>query len=619
MEYVCNECGKTFKSEHGLSTHIAGKHKEFVCDVCNQAVVGSIALRKHKELHQEKQACPECDKEFSSHGALAMHMKFHDDEYKQMISDRTKEAYTNKDVRDNASNALKARWQNPAYKAMMSNMVKHKWNEQEYRSKVTSSLKQTLATDASKAKHSNATKAMWQDDSYRNKVISSMKQTMSTSESKARKSAATKRLWKDSAYRAKRIRALKQYWADEDNKRHTSTNISRALLSSDVNSKIRARSKAMWQDDSYRAKQAELTRRSNDRKHLARIVGKYSDDMVSVLTDKGKLKATIHDDDTIVSWSIRNGVDAWDLAWYVQRHELSDMFDSSNMGSQQEQWWANVFEQNGIEFKQQVAIYAGRHKHADFGNYDAKFAVEIDPAYTHSTYGHCHWGNTPKDYHFSRTSEAEANGWTVFHIWDWLPQDKCISFVKSQMHMDRIALSARKCELVHPTQKQARMFCDKYHLQGGLRQGQQACYGLAYDGELVAISTYGKSRFSKLADWEWLRFCCKDGVKVHGAASYMQKQFLDDYDASFVTYTDYSRSIGKMDEAMGLKLVKYTGPSLVWWDGERNIRDTLLLKLGADRMLGTSYGDSMDNHSIMLAEGFHGIYDCGSKLYINES
>ena len=47
---------------------------------------------------------------------------------------------------------------------------------------------------------------------------------------------------------------------------------------------------------------------------------------------------------------------------------------------------------------------------------------------------------------------------------------------------------------------------------------------------------------------------------------------------------------------------------------------TSLLSIGADRILGTSYGSKkesgMDNRDIMLAEGFLEVYTAGNRVYL---
>ena len=50
----------------------------------------------------------------------------------------------------------------------------------------------------------------------------------------------------------------------------------------------------------------------------------------------------------------------------------------------------------------------------------------------------------------------------------------------------------------------------------------------------------------------------------------------------------------------------------------KNITDNLLRQLGADKLLGTSYGKGTDNMEILLNSGFVTVYDCGQDTWVLE-
>jgi hypothetical protein len=373
--------------------------------------------------------------------------------------------------------------------------------------------------------------------------------------------------------------------------------------------------KKVWKREDFRKKQALWhDRHRNDR--LARLG--YSDKQIGILNSKEKMKNVIEtlDNKNQKSLSEAIGVSLYDTQIAINRLDVISLLDWSDTSSVPEQHWRE--ELNKIcDFEEEVYVY-GDKKRADFAC--SNLAIEINPCYTHKTFGDSIYYPKAIDYHFNKSRLAESNGYEVFNFWDWLDEKKALSFIKSKLHKDSINLSAHKTEAVRISQNDAKAFCDKYHLQNGLRQGQSYCYGLVKDDELLAVSTYGKPRFNKHYEYEWLRYCSKSGVHIYGGVSKLQNAFLEEVKPkSMITYTDYSRSNGKMDEALGWTFEKYTGPSLLWWNGCNLVKDTSLLRIGADRLLGTNYGSpqecGLDNHGIMIKEKYDGVYDCGSKIF----
>lgn len=356
-------------------------------------------------------------------------------------------------------------------------------------------------------------------------------------------------------------------------------------------------------------------------RNMLRTAEKYGCNPQVVNTKQGLLSIIDSMDyPTVYNMCEATGLDYQCMLMRIHKFGLEDAIHlSATHNTYPEQRWAVLLDEHGMQFQREQRIY-GDGRRCDFVNYEYRIGIEVNPSYTHSTYG----GNILKPvdrmYHFDRSKSAEANGWNVLHVWDWLDAEKVLTFLQSKMHMDANKVSAHKCNVVELSQKQANMFCEAYHLQGAARNGQQKCYGLVHDGELVMVATYGKPRYNSNYDWEFIRSCTKAGWHVQGGISKLQKHFVKDArPKSLITYTDFSRSCGQSDESIGMDFVGYTGPSLVWWNGKRTVRDTSLLKVGADAVLGTHYGSKdicgMDNHDIMVKEGYNGIYDCGNKTY----
>jgi len=78
--FPCETCGKKFGNEIFLARHIQRFHEKrnsIACDMCGKLVLKS-AMKDHKEGHYDKKIpCPECGKEFRSERGLKSHMKRH--------------------------------------------------------------------------------------------------------------------------------------------------------------------------------------------------------------------------------------------------------------------------------------------------------------------------------------------------------------------------------------------------------------------------------------------------------------------------------------------------------------------------------------------------------------
>jgi len=74
--------------------------------------------------------------------------------------------------------------------------------------------------------------------------------------------------------------------------------------------------------------------------------------------------------------------------------------------------------------------------------------------------------------------------------------------------------------------------------------------------------TFGKCRFDKKHEWEMLRFCCKLGWHIPGAAGKLLKHFERTYrPKSLVSYADRRWSTGNLYKALGFSFVRNSPPN----------------------------------------------------------
>ena len=252
-------------------------------------------------------------------------------------------------------------------------------------------------------------------------------------------------------------------------------------------------------------------------------------------------------------------------------------------------------------------------------SYDFKVGdtlVEINPTATHNTHFSPYGDKSIKDkyYHRDKSSCAKDSGYNVIHIFDWDDKDKIINLLK-----DRCTIYARKCDIREVSVDDTDSYLNIYHLQNTCK-GQNIRLGLYYDGKLVSLMTFGKSRFNKNCEYELLRYCSH--CNVTGGANKLFKYFVDSYKPeSVVSYCDTSKFSGKVYDDLGFTLSRKNSPRKHWYSvkEKRHITDGLLLSQGYDRLFKENHGKGTSNEELILARGYLPVYDCGQNTYVWEN
>lgn len=238
--------------------------------------------------------------------------------------------------------------------------------------------------------------------------------------------------------------------------------------------------------------------------------------------------------------------------------------------------------------------------------------VEIDPTYTHNIIGN-HWNEDGLNagYHLSKTEIARNNGYRCIHIFDWDDIDKIVNMLRPIENV----IYARKCTLFKLNLNVAIEFLKQYHLQGSCR-GQLLCLGLVYEGDLIQVMTFGKSRYDKKHDIELLRLCTKPGYRVVGGASRLfnfATEKLEIY--NIISYCDKSKFTGDVYSKIGMSHLRTTAPQEVWSREGDKITANLLRQRGYDQLFHTNYGKGTSNEQLMIENGWLPIFDCGQEVY----
>lgn len=242
---------------------------------------------------------------------------------------------------------------------------------------------------------------------------------------------------------------------------------------------------------------------------------------------------------------------------------------------------------------------------------DKKIAIECN-----GTYWHSESQGRGRDYHIGKTRNAEAQGYRLIHLWEHVYRKKPI-IVESRLRSilgEATRIYARKTLVVPVDFKTAGAFMEANHIQGSAMSSRQ--YGLLYEGALVAVMTFGKSRFDKNIEWELIRYATKAGLNVVGGPSKLYKYFLSDTAAkTVVTYAARDWNTGDLYEKLGFEFKHETSPSYYYTKNYLDFENRVAYqkhKLSEKLEVFDATLTEWDN---MQANGFDRIWDCGNRVY----
>ena len=220
-----------------------------------------------------------------------------------------------------------------------------------------------------------------------------------------------------------------------------------------------------------------------------------------------------------------------------------------------------------------------------------------------------------KNYHQQKTLKCIESKVRLVHIFEYEwdnndKQNKLKNYIKDIL-CDKCIIHARKTHIELIDSEKAKIFLNKYHLQGYVASAiYLACI---YNEEIIGVMTFGKPHFDNNYQYELLRLCWKDGIIVIGGINKLFKHFISNYNPeSIVCYSDLSKFTGMGYTRIGFKLVNITKPNYVWASHHGNVtlsryqtQKSKLIKKGLGKIEQTE-------DEIMQLHGYYKVYDCGN-------
>lgn len=218
-------------------------------------------------------------------------------------------------------------------------------------------------------------------------------------------------------------------------------------------------------------------------------------------------------------------------------------------------------------FKLHNRTALGNGQEIDLYDEEKKIGIEFNGTYWHSSIN-----GVPKDYHLQKSKQAQSRGIRLIHIYEheWNDETKrpiIESMIQIAIGQVPKRIYARNCTVKAITNKDAKPFNDRYHLQG--HRNAQVTYGLFYNNELVQLMSFSRTRYNKNLksnnEWEIIRGCPGSNNIVVGGVSKLFKHFITEHNPEKIfSYCDFNKFDGTSYEAIGMKFVGYTGPNK-WW------------------------------------------------------
>ena len=219
-------------------------------------------------------------------------------------------------------------------------------------------------------------------------------------------------------------------------------------------------------------------------------------------------------------------------------------------------------------------------------------------------------------YHLSKTEGCTDKDIQLIHIFSdsWKSKtDIWKSYLKNKLgcNIDN-KIFARKCEIRNIDTHTRRTFLNENHIQGDGKAS--IAFGLYYDNDLIAVISFGKSRYNKNYDYELIRFAVKQNYCVIGGFSKLLKHFRKNNSGSIISYADLTYSNGNVYQKNGFTLLVKNKPSYyyVMKGTEMRLHRSNFVKSRITDIVN----DSRTEEDIMRDKGYSKIFDCGTLTFV---
>lgn len=334
--------------------------------------------------------------------------------------------------------------------------------------------------------------------------------------------------------------------------------------------------------------------------------------VLKVLNDKDwlyKQHVTLNKPFTIIGKEL--GVDYGTVAKHT--HKFGIYTNHLTNVSYSEREISNFLENLNVKFVSNTRSIISPYE-IDFYIQEHNLAIEFDGIYWHSELS-----NTEKDYHLNKTILCGEKNIRLIHIFEneWLFKQEIVKSRISSLLNKNERIFARKCHIENIASKEARSFVNNTHIQGN--RSAPIKLGLIYNNELVALMTFGKSRYNKKYEWEMIRYSTKLNTNVIGGASKLLTHFKKVYSPkSIISYADRRWSNGSMYEKLGFTFNHNSDPNYYYFKNNDTKQLFSRIQFQKHKLPNklAMYDPNMSEWENMVNNCYNRIWDCGNAVYV---
>ena len=222
-----------------------------------------------------------------------------------------------------------------------------------------------------------------------------------------------------------------------------------------------------------------------------------------------------------------------------------------------------------------------------------------------------------ENYHLDKLNLANKHGIRLLQIFDdeWLTkQDLIKNKIKYILGKSEIVkVGARKTIIKEVSAEESRLFLEQTHLQG--YSTSPIRLGLYYKEVLVALATFGRSRFNS-KDMELIRYSTATNTSVQGGLSKLIKEFFIENPSVevLVSYCDRRWSTGNVYHKAGFIKVGDTKPGYFWCKSRSRFPRYKFMKHGLGKIL-ENFDKDISEVQNCVNNGYFRVYDCGHQKW----
>lgn len=235
------------------------------------------------------------------------------------------------------------------------------------------------------------------------------------------------------------------------------------------------------------------------------------------------------------------------------------------------------------------------------------------------------FGKKDKDYHIDKTEQCKKHGINLIHIFeDEYVNHKEIVLEKIRHILNcdvlKNKISARKCSINEIGKYDAKIFLDKFHIQGFSKS--TIYLGCFYNNKLIGVMTFIKNVNNS---YILNRFATDINLTCRGVGGKLFKYFLTKYNPSkVVSFADRRWTLDEKNNLytkLGFRFEYYTKPDYRYYNQYVDRYGRIHKFNFRKKELSRKYGFSMEltENDMTKMLGYDKIWDCGLIKYVFEN